>query len=114
MSVRRLAEKQPESFEFTPENKTWLEKRDRQISRWPTGFGRRPRAVAGAKAERLLAAAPAIEKVAETLGMPDIRVLEIATFYTMFNLEPVGQILRAALRHDALHAARFRRHHQSP
>ena len=33
----------------------------------------------------------AIEKVAETLSMSYIRVLEIATFYSMFNLEPVGK-----------------------
>ena len=51
----------------------------------------------------------AIEHVAEMLGMANIRVLEVATFYTMFNLEPVGQIPRPALRHDAVHAARLRR-----
>ena len=34
---------------------------------------------------------PAIEKVAEMLEMPKIRVLEVATFYTMFNLAPVGR-----------------------
>ncbi len=51
MSVRRLAEKQTESFEFTPENKAWLEQADRQISRRPTGVRGRPGAVAGAKAE---------------------------------------------------------------
>ena len=33
----------------------------------------------------------AIEKVAETLSMSFIRVLEIATFYSMYNLEPVGK-----------------------
>jgi len=33
----------------------------------------------------------AIEKVAETLSMSYIRVLEVATFYSMFNLEPVGE-----------------------
>ena len=33
----------------------------------------------------------AIEAVAELLGMANIRVLEVATFYTMFNLEPVGR-----------------------
>jgi len=33
----------------------------------------------------------AIEKVAETLSMSFIRVLEVATFYSMFNLEPVGE-----------------------
>tara|TARA_Y100000741_G_scaffold297155_1_gene238004 strand:- start:539 stop:1132 length:594 start_codon:yes stop_codon:yes gene_type:complete len=32
-----------------------------------------------------------IEKVAETLSMSFIRVLEVATFYSMFNLEPVGE-----------------------
>ena len=38
--------------------------------------------------------------------MPHIRVLEVATFYTMFNLEPVGRLLHPALRHDALPLAR--------
>ena len=33
----------------------------------------------------------AIEKVAETLSMSFIRVLEVATFYSMFNLEPIGK-----------------------
>ena len=32
-----------------------------------------------------------VEKVAETLSMSYIRVLEVATFYSMFNLEPVGE-----------------------
>ena len=34
MSVRRLAENQPESFEFTDANKAWLEK---QIAKYPDG-----------------------------------------------------------------------------
>ena len=33
----------------------------------------------------------ALEKVAETLSMSLLRVLEIATFYSMFNLKPVGK-----------------------
>ena len=33
----------------------------------------------------------ALEKVAETLSMSFIRVLEVATFYSMFNLEPIGE-----------------------
>ena len=44
----------------------------------------------------------AIEYVADMLGMPYIRVLEVATFYTMFNLEPVGSISCPGLRHDAV------------
>lgn len=34
---------------------------------------------------------PAMQLVAETLAMPYIRVYEVATFYTMFNLQPVGK-----------------------
>src|SRR5579871_4356058 len=91
MSVRRLAEIQPESFEFTPENKAWAEK---QIAKYPPG--RQASAVISLlwKAQKQNAywlPRPAIEKVAEMLGMPKIRVLEVATFYTMFNLSPVGK-----------------------
>jgi NADH-quinone oxidoreductase subunit E len=86
MSVRRLAEKQPESFEFTEANKAWLEK---QIAKYPDG--RQASAVVPAlwqaqKQHDYWLPQAAIEKVAETLGM-----LEVATFYTMFNLEPVGK-----------------------
>lgn len=91
MSVRRLAEKQTESFEFTPENKAWLE---RQIGKYPDG--RQASAVVPAlwqaqKQNDNWLPQAAIEMVAATLGMAKIRVLEIATFYSMFNLEPVGK-----------------------
>jgi len=91
MSVRRLAENQPESFDFTPENKAWLEK---QIAKYPDG--RQASAVVPAlwqaqKQNNYWLPQKAIEKVAELLDMPKIRVLEVATFYTMFNLEPVGK-----------------------
>jgi NADH-quinone oxidoreductase subunit E len=91
MSVRRLAEEQPASFEFTPENKAWLEA---QIAKYPDG--RQASMVVPAlwqaqKQNDYWLPQKAIEKVADTLGMPYIRVLEIATFYTMFNLEPVGK-----------------------
>jgi len=91
MSVRRLAEKQPSSFEFTPENKAWAEK---EIAKYPPG--RQASAVIALlwraqKQNGYWLSKPAIEKVAEMLDMPKIRVLEVATFYTMFNLEPVGR-----------------------
>jgi len=91
MSARRLAEQQPDSFEFTPENQAWLE---RQIAKYPAG--RQASAVIPAlwKAQKqhdYWLPQKAIEKVADILGMPYIRVLEVATFYTMFNLEPVGK-----------------------
>jgi NADH-quinone oxidoreductase subunit E len=91
MSVRRLAEKQPESFEFAPEKQAWLA---RQIAKYPDG--RQASAVVpllweAQKQNDYWLPRAAIEKVADMLGMPHIRVLEIATFYTMFNLEPVGK-----------------------
>jgi len=91
MSVRRLADQQPDSFEFTPENSAWLEK---QIAKYPDG--RQASAVVPAlwqaqKQNNYWLPQKAIEKVAERLGMPKIRVLEVATFYTMFNLAPVGK-----------------------
>lgn len=91
MSVRRLAEKQPESFAFTPEN----EARCAEIlKKYPEG--REASAVISLlwlaqKQNNYWLPKPAIEKVADMLGMPPIRVLEIATFYTMFNLSPVGK-----------------------
>jgi NADH-quinone oxidoreductase subunit E len=91
MTVRRLAEVQPESFVFTPENEARCAK---EIAKYPPG--RQASAVlsllwlAQQQNGRWLTK-PAIEKVATILGMPDIRVLEIATFYTMFNLAPVGK-----------------------
>lgn len=91
MSVRRLAEEQPASFEFTPENMVWVKA---QIAKYPEG--RQASAVIpllwqAQKQNQYWLPKPAIEKVAEILDMPYIRVLEIATFYTMFNLEPVGR-----------------------
>ena len=90
MTVRRLADEQPASFDFTPENRAWC---DAQIAKYPQG--RQASAVipllwkAQAQHDYWLPK-PAIEKVAQMLDMPYIRVLEIATFYSMFNLAPVG------------------------
>ncbi len=91
MSVRQLAEKQPASFEFTPENQAWAAK---EIAKYPPG--RQASAVIALlwRAQKQCGCwlpKPAIEKVAVMLDMPNIRVLEVATFYTMFNLEPVGR-----------------------
>lgn len=91
MSVRRLAENQPASFAFTPENEAWC---DSIIKKYPQG--RAASAVISLlwraqKQNDNWLPRPAIEKVAEKLGMPYIRALEIATFYTMFNLAPVGR-----------------------
>ena len=91
MSVRRLAEKQPPSFAFTPENLAWAKAR---IAKYPEG--RQQSAVIPVlwRAQEQSGGwlpQKAIEATAELLGMAKIRVLEVATFYTMFNLSPVGK-----------------------
>lgn len=91
MAVRRLHEEQPDSFAFTPENKAWA---DKQITKYPEG--RQTSAVipllyrAQEQHDGWLPE-PAIRAVADMLDMPYIRVLEVATFYTMFQLQPVGK-----------------------
>jgi NADH-quinone oxidoreductase subunit E len=91
MSVRRLAENQLETFAFTPENEAKCEE---ILQKYPEG--REASAVIpllwlAQKQNDNWLSKPAIEKVARKLGMPLIRALEIATFYTMFNLAPVGR-----------------------
>ena len=93
MAVRRLAEPhlQPKEFSFSADNLAWAKK---QIAKYPEG--RKQSAVipllwrAQEQAGGWLPQ-KAIEHVAQVLGMANIRVLEVATFYTMFNLAPVGK-----------------------
>jgi NADH-quinone oxidoreductase subunit E len=93
LSVRRLADPhlQPKEFAFTAENRAWAEK---QVKKYPEG--RQASAVipllwrAQEQHDGWLPQ-KAIEHVAEFLGMAKIRVLEVATFYTMFLLSPVGK-----------------------
>ena len=91
MSVRRLAKEQPASFAFTPEN---LEKARWWMSKFPPG--RQQSAVIAVlwlvQKQEGWVSEPALRVVAELLGMAVIRVLECATFYTMFQLEPVGTV----------------------
>lgn len=91
MSVRRLADDsvQPAGFTFSSENLDWAE---RMIGRYPVG--RQQSAVIPllmrAQDQDGWVTRPAIEYVADRLAMPLIRVLEVATFYTQFQLRPVG------------------------
>ncbi|GAA0771384.1 NADH-quinone oxidoreductase subunit E [Roseibium denhamense] len=91
MAVRRLAAEQPESFTFTEENLAWAHK---LIDRYPEG--RQASAVIpllwrAQEQNDGWVSEPAIRYIAELLDMPKIRVLEVATFYTMFQLQPVGK-----------------------
>jgi len=91
MSVRRIDPHQPASFAFTPENEAWARA---TIAKYPPGkqasavipiLWRAQEQNAGWLPE------PAMRLVADMLGMAYIRVYEIATFYTMFQLSPVGK-----------------------
>ena len=91
MSVRRLADEavQPPAFAFSPENARWAAGR---IALYPQG--RQQSAVIPllmrAQEQEGWVTRAAIEAVAGILDMPYIRVLEVATFYSQFQLQPVG------------------------
>ena len=91
MPVRRLAENQPETFAFTPENEARCEIILRKYPEGREASAVIPLLWLAQKQNSNWLPKPAIEKVAQKLHMPFIRVLEIATFYTMFNLAPVGR-----------------------
>ncbi len=89
--LRRLHPDQPETFAFTPANQEWAEA---QITKYPEG--RQASAIIPllwrAQEQEGWLTRPAIEHVSEMLGMAYIRGLEVATFYFMFQLQPVGSV----------------------
>ncbi|MFB0611534.1 NADH-quinone oxidoreductase subunit NuoE [Aurantiacibacter poecillastricola] len=103
MAARNIAPDTPElrerwgSFSFTDANR---EKADWHIRKYPEGRSRSAVMPLLDLAQRQVGAEtdtqgwlplPVIEYVAEYLSLPVIRVLEVATFYTMYNLVPVGE-----------------------
>ena len=89
--LRRLHHEQPAHFAFTPANLEWAKG---QIAKYPEG--RQASAVIPllwrAQEQEGWVTKPAIEEIARMLGMAYIRVLEVATFYFMFQLQPVGSV----------------------
>ncbi|MCF6273038.1 MAG: NADH-quinone oxidoreductase subunit NuoE [Rhodobacteraceae bacterium] len=89
--LRRLHPEQPESFAFTDANMAWAQE---QIKKYPDG--RQASAVIPllwrAQEQEGWLSKPALESVADMLDMAYIRVLEVATFYFMFQLKPVGSV----------------------
>ena len=89
--LRRLYHDQPASFAFTPANQAWAEA---QITKYPEG--RQASAIIPllwrAQEQEGWLTRPAIEYVAEMLGMAYMRALEVASFYFMFQLQPVGSV----------------------
>lgn len=89
--LRRLHTDQPDSFAFTPANQAWAEA---QMTKFPEG--RQASAIIPllwrAQEQEGWLTRPAIEHVSEMLGLAYIRGLEVATFYFMFQLQPVGSV----------------------
>jgi len=89
--LRRLHPDQPDTFAFTPANQTWAEA---QITKYPEG--RQASAIIPllwrAQEQEGWLTRPAIEKIAAMLDLAYIRALEVASFYFMFQLQPVGSV----------------------
>ncbi len=89
--LRRLHKDQPASFAFTPANLAWAKG---QISKYPEG--RQASAIIPllwrAQEQEGWLSRPAIEHISDMLGLAYIRGLEVATFYFMFQLQPVGSV----------------------
>ncbi len=89
--LRRLHPHQPAGFAFTPANLAWAQG---QITKYPEG--RQASAIIPllwrAQEQEGWLSRPAIEHVADLLGLAYIRALEVATFYFMFQLQPVGSV----------------------
>lgn len=89
--LRRLHKEQPESFAFTPANQAWAEG---QMTKYPEG--RQASAIIPllwrAQEQEGWLTRPAIEYVADMLGLAYMRALEVASFYFMFQLQPTGSV----------------------
>lgn len=83
--------KDSEKFEFTPENLEWTKT---QLAKYPENRKEScvmPFLHRAQKQNNGWVSIPIIEYIAEFLDMPYIRVHEVATFYTMYNLKPTGK-----------------------
>ena len=91
MSLKKISKAQPELFEFTPEN---MQKAKIEISKYP-----KEKKASAVIALLYLAqnqndnwiSLAGIKYVASLLNIPYIKVYEVVTFYSMFNLSPVGK-----------------------
>ena len=90
MSIKKISKEQPDKFEFTLDN---LEKAKKVIKKYPDG--KQQSAVMSLlylaqKQNNNWIPLAAIKYIGRLLEMPYIKVYEVATFYTMYNLTPVG------------------------
>ena len=91
MSLKKIHDKQPESFEFTKENK---ENAEKILKKYPENRKKSavmPFLYLAQRQNENWIPLTAMKYIAKFLEMPYIKVYEVATFYTMYNLAPVGK-----------------------
>ena len=91
MSLKKIHDKQPESFEFTKVNKEAAEK---TLKKYPENRKKSavmPFLYLAQRQNDNWIPLTAMKYIAKYLEMPYIKVYEVATFYTMYNLAPVGK-----------------------
>ncbi|VAV97128.1 NADH-ubiquinone oxidoreductase chain E [hydrothermal vent metagenome] len=91
MSVRRLDKVQPTDFKFSPKNLKWAKAKVKEYPKGKEASAVIP-VLWKAQEQEGWTSEPAIRYVADMLDMSYIRVMEVATFYTMFHLSPVGTV----------------------
>jgi len=93
MNAKVSMQAQPDSFEFSAEN---AEKIKTIIAKYPEGRSQSavmPLLSLAQKQHHNWLPKVAMDVVANMLGMPPVRVYEVASFYTMYNMEPVGKFM---------------------
>ena len=91
MSLKKIHDKQPESFSFSVEN---LKKVEEILKRYPQKNKKSavmPLLYLAQRQNQNWIPLAALKYIAKHLSMPYIKVYEVATFYTMYNLSPVGK-----------------------
>ena len=108
MSIKKISEEQPSNFEFNKQN---LEAAQKIIKNYPDG-----KQQSAVMALLYLAQNQndnwiplvAMKYIAKFLSMPYIKVYEVATFYSMYNLSPVGKYFFQVWRYD--HYSKYEKH----
>ena len=91
MSIKKVSKEQPDKFEFNPKN---LEIANKIISNYPKGKQKSavmPLLYIAQNQNDNWIPLAAIKYISKVLSMPYIKVYEVATFYSMYNLSPVGK-----------------------
>ena len=91
MSLKKISKDQPSNFEFNKKN---LDEAQKLIKNYPDGKQQSavmPLLYLAQKQNDNWIPLAAMKYIAKFLSMPYIKVYEVATFYTMYNLSPVGK-----------------------